>query len=525
MKLSDPQLLELNELCNALIDGALSAAQRARLERVLADSEEARRFYVRTMALSASLFDYASEMQVEAPDAPLNESPARGLWWAIGSLAAAALVLVAFWFDSAARRQEAAIAGQETDDSVARLTGAKDCQWIGAAFSSGDELRRGQLLQLASGLAEVTFDSGAQVVLEGPASLELTSAWEALLPRGTLRANVPPEAIGFRVSNAAVEVVDLGTEFSMVADERGATEVFVLKGRVEAKETGDRTPVVLQETQARRFAGPGSSEVRDREQKLRKLSRKIAFERFARPAGYVHWSFDEPGGNTAAAEIIGPGPDGLIASIEATPELLANSRVEGRFQRALRLNGQLFAKADATGWSESGARTVAFWVNIAVDAQLPDAGAMLAFSMPGNPARRCEVIWNRQPEQGPLGALRTNVGRGFTIGSTPLRDGRWHHLAVVFTPAPRSPAKLQVKQYVDGRLEGMAARRPIKRRGNDTQTADHWLWIGRSSAERSDRFRGAIDELFIADRALAPLEIKQLIEHNKPAPAGVIAAE
>ena len=89
---------------------------------------------------------------------------------------------------------------------MARITGAKDCRWVGAAPTarSGDYLRKGQYLELAAGFAEVTFDSGAQVILEGPACLSLNSAWDATLVRGTLKANVPTEAMGFRVSNPSV---------------------------------------------------------------------------------------------------------------------------------------------------------------------------------------------------------------------------------------------------------------------------------------------------------------------------------
>ena len=68
MSLPDDELLELNALCNALIDGVITEADRERLEKMLAASDDARRFYVRAMTLSASLFDYAGEMQSDAPD-------------------------------------------------------------------------------------------------------------------------------------------------------------------------------------------------------------------------------------------------------------------------------------------------------------------------------------------------------------------------------------------------------------------------------------------------------------------------
>ena len=66
---------------------------------------------------------------------------------------------------------------------------------------------------------------------------------------------MPPQAIGFRVLNRAVEVVDLGTEFSMVADGADAAEVFVLEGEVEAMPRGPESETLLLKTnESRRFA-------------------------------------------------------------------------------------------------------------------------------------------------------------------------------------------------------------------------------------------------------------------------------
>ena len=76
MNLSDRDILELSELCSAVVDGRLTDAQRQRLEAWLARSEEARRFYVRALGLSASLYHYAAEMHADVP-ARAPACPAR----------------------------------------------------------------------------------------------------------------------------------------------------------------------------------------------------------------------------------------------------------------------------------------------------------------------------------------------------------------------------------------------------------------------------------------------------------------
>ena len=538
MSLTDKEILELNELCNALVEGKLSDEQRSRLSHWLRKTEEARRFYVRYMGLSASIFQYASEMQSETTEAvprALSYWELPRLWWALGSLAAAASLLLILWFSFPFKHdaRETATLESEPDSFVARLTGVKDCQWTGRAnaLKIGDHLRRGERLDMTAGVAEITFDSGAQVLLEGPARLDLNSAWDAVLRRGTLKANVPVEAIGFRVSNPAVQVIDLGTEFSMIADENsGATEVFVLKGAVEASAYAaggaERETVVLRESQSRRFALSGVSEVRDSEQKFKRLGRKIALDQPIKPTGYVHWTFDEPGGRTFRAEVLGMFGDSFEASLNAGSQAdLAATRTEGRWQGALRLDGHLFAQVPFPGISKGTARTVTFWVKMPSDAQLPEAGPMVSWQSSGSNARIVQITVNRDPTQGVVGALRTELDRGFIVGMTPLRNERWHHVAVVFVPGHRANALMQVKLYVDGRLEGLTAKSVKKRRsalakgiGEIDEMAKDIVSIGQrlgSPRQSTQHFRGEMDELFIVDRALIPAEIRRLMRENK----------
>ena len=219
MNLTDNEILELSELCSALADGRLDAGQRARLSAMLADSEEARRFYVRHSGLSASLFDYAAEMQTENPDASRKTSRVIQfpvLWLRSALAAAAAIALSAgIWFLTDHDTAEAAV---ETDAGpVAQITGTSDCEWGGGDLQPGASVAQGRTLELNKGVAEITFDCGARIILQGPAVLDANSAWEAALRKGSLRAVVPAEAVGFRVLNSSVDVVNLGTEFAMTA--------------------------------------------------------------------------------------------------------------------------------------------------------------------------------------------------------------------------------------------------------------------------------------------------------------------
>lgn len=533
MNLADREILELNELCGAVVDGTLNEAQRARLAQWLAGSEAARRYYVRALGQSASLHTYASELHAGAPDAPAAEEPrARPLSWWWAALPAAAAVALGVWLLPRPAPERAA-AVVTAGDSVARLTGSKNSKWAAGALQPGDRLGVNQRLELTGGLAEITFDSGARVVLEGPALLEVNSAWDGTLRRGTLKASVPPEAIGFRISNPAVEVVDLGTEFTMIADGKGAAEVLVLKGEVEAapRAAGDDDTILLRENESRRFADSGMSDVSDRDEKFAHFTQPLSLDRFAPMINYVHWSFDETAGNHVMADVVGAPVGAAAAAFHlADGGDLGAAHVEGRVGRALHFDGHLQAKGYFPGISGSAPRTIAFWLKVPEDAQLSDAYAIVTWATKvkklGN--RPVGISWNRRPAEGPLGALRTDFGGGHAMGTTPLRDGKWHHVTVYFAPGDDPNVPVQVRQYIDGRLESstiVPGTMHLTSGTGDTALADYvWLGCRLTGKMQREHFRGDIDELFIADRGLEPQEIVSLMNNNRLPAAGLAAA-
>ena len=552
MSLTDRETLELNELCDAVVERSITPQQEARLEGWLAASEDARRYYVTAMDLSASLGRYASEMQMGPADSPGGWTPriaghsnrSVAIWGPL-ALAASLLIAVVAWMFSRptpipiANEIVARPAHTEPAEYVARITAAKQSVWGEASESlkTGAFLRRGQQLELADGFAEVTFDCGAVVLLQGPATLDVNSAWDSTLRRGALTANVPPQAIGFRVSNPAVEVVDLGTEFSMVADGQGAG-VFVLEGEVEAMPRGaDADTVLLRTNESRRFVRSNeespnrSNDADDSAQMFERFKTPVPLDRPGNAFNYVRWSFDKSRGRMLLAEVAGfdfPADDAGLKLLANSPRIRDRALVEGFHKRALQFDGDLIAKAKFPGLSGSSPRTIAFWVKTPENSQLSSAYSMVAWRADSEKlgSRPVHIGWNRNPAEGPLGAIRTDFSGGHAMGMTPLRDGRWHHVSVIFLPGEDADAPVQVKQYVDGRLESNTVT-PGERRSIGANvkvdanpgSAD-WLWVGcrlGANGPKKERFRGDIDELVIADRSLEPGEVVQLMD-------GVMAA-
>jgi len=555
MTLSDPDILELNELCNGVVDGTLSERQQASLARWLSTSEEARQFYVRVTGLSASLCHYAGEMQTGEPDVPPLPPPAPKQtypWrWTFGLLAMAASVVMVLWLwrghqparSSPPEPRDVAVAAPpsttsnttarqpDSNEFVGQLTASRDCQWASndAAIPLGAHLRKGQRIELANGFAQITFDSGALVVLQGPAALDLNSAWNATLTRGRLKASVPPEAVGFSVSNPSVEVVDLGTEFTMFADPGGAVaEVFVLKGEVEAapRASPDQQPIVLRERESRRFAPSGVSDIQDDEERFTELRSVVKLDHFVSPAGYAHWSFDQTSAQGFAVTTSGMSPAAAAAQMEIAPDSgLSGAQTPGRREQALRFDGWRYGKAAFPGMSANKPHTVVFWARIPKDSNLSNAYAMLAWGANSEKfgSHPFHISWNRNPSEGIIGALRTDYLRGFAVGSTPLRDGQWHHIAVVFMPTTDPERPIEVRQYVDARLEGEGKPSPpgsdIFMRSPDASATSGTIWLGcrlgTKGIPASARFSGDMDELFIADRALQHQEITRLMSDNR----------
>jgi hypothetical protein len=115
-------------------------------------------------------------------------------------------------------------------------------------------------LQIESGNLTLRFRSGATVVFRGASSMRIESDMLVRLDRGQATAQVPHWARGFTIETADVEVVDLGTQFGVMASGDGATDVVIFEGEVDLKPTGGRGNVQkrLIQGQAARVASNGA---------------------------------------------------------------------------------------------------------------------------------------------------------------------------------------------------------------------------------------------------------------------------
>ncbi|MEX0612458.1 MAG: FecR domain-containing protein, partial [Pirellulales bacterium] len=255
---------ELGRLMGALCDGSLNADDLARLDALVATDEAARRAYNNYMFLHAELYSqHATLVSVEQTQLPDNAPKMSHLnrqryGWLAAAAALVGVAAVSSWLTYTMTRNLRAAAtplasSQDSEESrsalhgapaatVARITATRNCLWQAAtnAVGFGSRLHAGQRLDLAAGLVEITFDDGAAVVLEGPATFDVRARGQAHLHEGRLSAIVPQRAAGFEVATSRVNVIDVGTEFGLMAAPEGTTEIHVFNGLVKAQLLDER---------------------------------------------------------------------------------------------------------------------------------------------------------------------------------------------------------------------------------------------------------------------------------------------
>lgn len=251
-----PHHQRLIQLTDALLQEQISSEEHAELEQLLKQDPELRQQYVDYLNVHSGLSTWAIETQqseawIPQParvKPPVQRSRSRFLLSLFTSLVAATLLLALAYYAgwNIGSGKEAQIvetptspAPSETEmsapktDHIALLTQAVGVEWdaprnlqTGAGLSAG-------WLKLKQGTIQVELISGASVLIEGPAAIELISPLKAFCQYGKVRASVPEQAHGFTIETSRLNVVDLGTEFTLSLDANGKGQVQVIDGEVE----------------------------------------------------------------------------------------------------------------------------------------------------------------------------------------------------------------------------------------------------------------------------------------------------
>ena len=156
----------------------------------------------------------------------------RRLALGIGSLAAVLTIVVCVWLLGLRPHRRTPVKPPTTvmaAPAVAALTHAYEARWDIANIAPivGTELTSGPI-KLIEGLVEIRFKTGARVIVEAPAEMNLVDERTAYLTSGALTAYVPEPVTEFVVETPSVRVTDLGTQFGLLVHGGGATDVHML---------------------------------------------------------------------------------------------------------------------------------------------------------------------------------------------------------------------------------------------------------------------------------------------------------
>ncbi len=230
-------------LCEQSHDAPLSPAESEEFDALLASHPDLVTLLAESLLIDAELRRdprLLEEMKLtpRKRETPRNVIP-------MVALAAAACIFLGLLIFQTSRRPAAT-----APPGVAVLSKSTNCKWASSTLptAQGSHVPAGKL-ELVEGLATILFDSGAEISLEAPATLEIIDKMNARLISGTLVADVPPNAIGFTIDTKDAKVVDLGTRFGLSTDDDGKYLVQVIEGLVEVGHKGEKGVVRVTEGQ------------------------------------------------------------------------------------------------------------------------------------------------------------------------------------------------------------------------------------------------------------------------------------
>jgi hypothetical protein len=452
---------------------------------------------------------------------------------------------------------------------VGRITAMVDCQWAdkSEAAINGAHVPLGRKYALSSGFMEITYDSGAKVLLQGPVTYEVESSAGGYLSVGKLTAKLEQksEVRGqrsesanqkseirnhqFAVRTPTATVADLGTEFGVEVQASGATATHVYRGIVEVRPA---TEGAVSSGQAVRLAENESLRVEKQadgvhlavhrdpvdpsafvrveqlpklveEKRLKPFRRWQAYSRELRrdPSLLAYYDFQQkPGAPAVLANVAANGDRSLDGLIENAR--WATGRMPGK--QALVFNGvDDNVRFNLPKTTES--LTLSAWVYVNSINEGPSA--LVASEDWG---KRGQLHWLLCPDGRVVCDVyglkprnqRVHVEADGALESHAFRN--WVHLAVVFDHAAgvvhfyrdrRLMKSVDVEpDILDNGDKKAAPQKPFLRLG----PARIGLWRhGTWPDDNGPRnFQGRIDELAVFGRALTADELDRIVESGRP---------
>ncbi|MCE5186340.1 MAG: LamG domain-containing protein [Planctomycetaceae bacterium] len=206
----------------------------------------------------------------------------------------------------------------------------------------------------------------------------------------------------------------------------------------------------------------------------------------------AHWKLDEGQGTIAVDSA--DGHDGVLTNMDASSWDLN--------ENALYFDGvdDYVEVPDFKGVSGSQLRTCSMWIKTQVAGK-----QILSWGTPAAVGAKWVVRLNEE------GKVRAEVGDGYCIGSTPLADGQWHHIAVKIDRSDVLSNTENIVIYVDGLPETISERQMQYVQTSVGENVKIGVFSGGLLY-----FQGYIKDVRIYDGPLAAGELTDLYTSTKP---------
>lgn len=231
---------ELETAILDLLDGHLHGERAEELHRLLLDDAEARALYLSHVRLHGALetSDFKQPIvdswEIESSNRLQSKKHWSRLPWSIAALIMVGLGCGIFLLNRKASAPETLHAYEPEAEAIFTVR-----HQDGKAKPAGKFLTTGSRLTIESGKVECWINQGIHAVIEGPADLIVQDTNRIDLSEGKAWFQVAEGAEGFTVRTPEAEIVDLGTEFGVIAGEIDEDEVHVFQGRVSVTGMGE----------------------------------------------------------------------------------------------------------------------------------------------------------------------------------------------------------------------------------------------------------------------------------------------
>jgi Concanavalin A-like lectin/glucanases superfamily len=211
--------------------GTLDPVERDGLMALIHRSPAAQRTYLRFFEVSAMLQAEAAihAEQGDLPKLARFDPPSRLFYRSL--LAAAALLVLAAAVAALIR-----VARPEVRELA--LTAAADTRWsvtgeVRDADGRTTSVREGSTLRVASGTLELRLESGAAMVMQGPAHVSFPKLTKPVVRSGWLWIDSGASCEKFELRTPDLRIRNLGTRFGVRVPAEGPAEVHLIKGRLQ----------------------------------------------------------------------------------------------------------------------------------------------------------------------------------------------------------------------------------------------------------------------------------------------------